>query len=102
MFTSAIFFTAGDEQTPCSGQSCFWPDSSLSLTACHRNRPSDSRKHISTPLSPVMPGSLGRPLLVPTNTLPPATTGFPYDVLPRPAFHLMFVPAWTSHEAGSG
>ena len=49
-----------------------------------------SRKHISTPLSPVISGFLGLSLLVPTKTLPSATTGLPYDVDPSSAFHLMF------------
>ena len=62
--------------------------------------PSDSRKHMSTPLSPAISGFLGLPLLVPRKIFPSATTGFPFDVEPICAFHLMFVPFLTSQDSG--
>src|SRR6187551_3651446 len=55
---------------------------------------------MSTPRSPWMPGSLGLPLLVPRKIFPSATTGFPYDVEPICAFHLMFLPLLTSQDSG--
>src|SRR5512139_1197501 len=74
--------------------------SSLSVTACHRNLPSDSRRHISTPLSPLMSGFLGLPLFVPRKIFPPATTGFPFEEVPIGTFHLMFVPFLASQDSG--
>src|SRR4030095_2534752 len=82
------------------GQSLTRPAASLSLTCCQRNWPSDSRKAMRIPLSPVTLGSRGFSLLVPTKTFPPATTGFPYDCEPRSAFHLIFFLALTSHTTG--
>jgi hypothetical protein len=62
------------------------PDSNLSLKCCQRNRPVAVSKHMSTLLSSgsVLPsrrwrvswGLRGLPLLVPTYTLRPATTGW--------------------------
>ena len=87
------FSTSGDEQMPWNGQSFARPAASLSCTACHRNVPSDSRNAIRTPLSPLMAGSRIASLLVPTSTMPLATTGIavglgaelgdPLDVLLR-------------------
>src|SRR5205823_5355679 len=62
----------------------------ISCTACHRNLPSASLKHIMTPLTaPLTAGSRGLPLLVPKNTLPSATIGPPYALLPSSAAHLI-------------
>src|SRR4051812_40982340 len=44
--------TTGLEQMPSSGQSYARPPSSLSYTICHWKAPSDSRKHMTMPLSP--------------------------------------------------
>lgn len=68
---------------PSFGQSCTWPDGSLSFTACHRKSPVFSSKHMSTPLSSGFPPlSMSRlfrgwPLFVPTKILPLATVGPP-------------------------
>jgi len=43
---------------------------------------------------------LGLPLFVPRKTFPPATTGFPFEVDPSRAFHLMFVPFLASQDSG--
>ena len=75
--------------------------SSLSVTACQRNLPSDSRKHISTPLSPAISGFLGLPLFVPRKIFPSATTGFPFEEDPIGTFHLTLVPFLASQESGS-
>src|SRR6266436_4621557 len=45
---------------------------------------------MTTPRSPSIFGSRGFSLLVPTNTLPPATVGPPYELLPSWAVHLTF------------
>src|SRR5438105_3295274 len=84
---------------PSSGQSLTRPAGSLSLTYCQRNSPSDSRKHMRTPLS--IGSSLastsrlfrGTLLLVPTKILPPEITGPPYAFEPSAADHLMFFSA---------
>src|SRR5688572_25573051 len=65
------------------------------------NWPSDSRNAIRTPLSPVILGSLALSLLVPTKTIPLATTGLPYACEPSSATHLMFFLVFTSHVVGS-
>src|SRR4051794_7710507 len=87
---------------PSSGQSLTRPAPSLSVTHCHRNVPSLSRKHISTPLSPWIDLSRGFWLLVPTKILPRWTTGPPYALEPSSATHLMFfsLPFSTLHVAG--
>ena len=82
------------------GQSFTRPAASLSWTFCQRNLPSDSRKHITTPLSPLTLGWRSDWLLVPTKILPPATTGLPNDCEPSWATHLMFLPVVTSHVSG--
>src|SRR5262249_14650871 len=88
------------EQMPCSGQSLTRPASSLSCTACQRNLPSASRKHMTTPLSPVISLLRGEPLLVPRKILPPDTTALPYDCEPSSTDHLIFFPDLTSRSAG--
>src|SRR5262245_15234140 len=70
---------------PACGQSLTWPLGSLSWTACQRNLPVFSFKHIpmpqsigsASPLASTLRSRVlrGFALLVPTNTLPPATTG---------------------------
>src|SRR6185503_13432387 len=95
------FSTSGDEQMPWKGQSFARPAASLSCAACHMNWPSDSRNAIRTPLSPLTSGSLFPSLLVPTKTIPAATTGFPYACEPSSATHLMFFLVLTSQLVGS-
>ena len=51
-------------------------------------------------MSPVTCGFRGTALFVPTNTLPSATTGFPYEVDPSSAFQRMFAFVLMSHVAG--
>src|SRR5262249_5290178 len=94
---------------PSSGQSLTRPAASLSWTACQRNLPSDSRKHMTMPLSKgslldlsTSRGLRGFLLFVPTNTLPPATIGPPYALEPRSTLHLIFfsLPDSTLHSAG--
>src|SRR5215208_3466543 len=63
--------------------------------------PSDSRKAIKTPLSPVILGSRSPSLLVPTNTVPPDTTALPYVCEPSWATHFTFFLFLTSQEVGS-
>ncbi len=67
--------TAGVEQTPCWGQSWIRPAASFSWVFCQRNAPSASAKAITTPRSSGSAGIRRPSLLVPTKTLPPATTG---------------------------
>ena len=52
-----------------------------------------SSKHITTPLSPLMLGSRGLSLFVPTKTRPPAITGPPKALPPRTGlpFHVFFL-----------
>src|SRR5262245_19391024 len=75
--------TAGAEIMPSLGES--FSASALSWTICQRKEPSDSLKHIITPLSPLTLGSRGLSLLVPTKTRPPTMTGGVYDLLPSAA-----------------
>src|SRR3954453_12728922 len=82
------------------GQSLARPAASLSCTACHMNWPSDSRNAMRTPLSPLTFGSRGPSLLVPTRTMPPATTGLPYACEPSSATHFTFFFVLTSHVVG--
>src|SRR5262249_49393730 len=95
--------TAGVEQIPSCGQSFTRPAGSLSCTACQRNFPVFSSKHITIPLSPLILGLRRLPLLVPTKTLPSAITGPPYAFEPRSADHLMFfaAPSSTLHSVGT-
>src|SRR3954467_8524814 len=86
---------------PWYGQSLARPAASLSCTACHMNWPSDSRNAMRTPLSPLTFGSRGPSLLVPTEIIPPATTGLPYACEPRSATHLTFFFVFTSQLVGS-
>src|SRR4051812_31716694 len=65
------------------------------------NWPSDSRNAIRTPLSPLTFGSRGPSLLVPTKTMPPATTGLPYACEPNSATHFTFFFVLTSQVVGS-
>src|SRR5437867_2559504 len=65
------------------------------------NWPSDSRNAISTPLSPLTFGSRGPSLFVPTNTIPLATTGFPYACEPSSAIHFTFFLVFRSQVVGS-
>src|SRR5262249_32877318 len=88
------------------------PEGNLSWTACQRNRPVASSKHMTTPLSrgtllsgsfgsaSVSRGLRGRSLLVPTNTLPLATTGPPEAFDPSAADHLIFLPVLPPRAAG--
>src|SRR5882672_1725242 len=85
---------------PWYGQSFARPAASLSCTACHMNWPSDSRKAMRTPLSPLTFGSRGPSLFVPTKIMPPATTGFPYACEPSSATHLTFFFVLTSQVVG--
>src|SRR6185503_6390736 len=85
---------------PWYGQSLARPAASLSCTACHMNWPSDSRKAIRTPLSPLTFGSRAPSLFVPTKTMPPATTGLPYACDPSSATHLTFFFVLTSQVVG--
>src|SRR5215207_9352002 len=62
--------------------------------------PSDSRKAIKTPLSPVILGSRSPSLLVPTNTVPPDTTALPYVCEPSWATHFTFFLVLTSQLVG--
>src|SRR3954469_15422732 len=64
------------------------------------NWPSDSRNAIRTPLSPLTFGSRGPSLLVPTRTMPPATTGLPYACEPSSATHFTFFFVLTSQVVG--
>src|SRR5262249_53165224 len=82
------------------GQSLARPAASLSWTDCHRNWPSDSRKAISTPRSPLTSGSFTPSLLVPTSTTPLATTGLPYACEPSSATHFTFFLVLTSQAVG--
>ena len=79
---------AGVEQTPSCGQSFTGPLGSFSWTACQRNLPVFSSKHMRMPrsigsCSPVWAfffasrGFRGRPLLVPTKIFPPQMMGPP-------------------------
>src|SRR3989304_3931988 len=54
-----------------------------------------------TPLSPLTFGSRGASLFVPTNTMPPATTGLPYACEPSSAIHFTFFFVLTSQLVGS-
>src|ERR1043165_745105 len=92
--------TSGDDAMPWYGQSLTRPVASLSWTICHMNWPSDSRKAISTPLSPVIFGSRKPSLLVPTKTMPPETTTLPKVCEPSWATHLMFFLVLTSQLVG--
>src|ERR1041384_1253572 len=85
---------------PWYGQSFTRPAASLSWTICHINSPSDSRKAISTPLSPVIFGSRSPSLFVPTKTMPPETTALPYDCEPSWATHFIFFFVLTSQVVG--
>src|SRR5438445_6503821 len=69
--------TAGEEQSPRYSQSLILPVPSLGTANCQRNLPVFSSKHIRIPRSPTSFGLRGASLLVPTNTLPPATVGLP-------------------------
>src|SRR4029077_10902258 len=73
-----------------------------SCTACQRNWPSLSRKHMMIPWSPLTAESRGASLLVPTKIFPPAMTGPPYVTLPNLAIHLMFFcfPSSVLHSVG--
>src|SRR5678815_2870933 len=72
-----------------------------SWTICHMNSPSASRNAIRTPLSPVTFGSFSPSLLVPTKTMPPATTTLPYVCEPSWATHFTFFLVLTSQLVGS-
>src|SRR5207249_3524287 len=67
------------------------PVPSLGTANCQRNLPVFSSKHISTPRSPASFGLRGASLFVPTNTLPPATVGLPYDCDPSLATQRTFL-----------
>src|SRR3954453_12125572 len=82
------------------GQSLARPAAGLSCNACHMNWPSDSRNAMRTPLSPLTFGSRGPSLLVPTKTMPPATTGLPYACEPSSATHFTFFFVLTSQVVG--
>src|SRR5262245_49352695 len=58
--------------------------------ACHRKLPVFSSRHNKTPLSPVILGSRGFSLFVPTKIRPPANTGPAHDREPQVWTHLMF------------
>src|SRR4051812_43431517 len=92
--------TTGPEQMPSSGQSLTRPPASLSCATCQRNLPSLSRKHIRTPLSPLISLSRGRLLLVPMKILPPEKIGPPYALLPRYCDHRTFLSLETSQSVG--
>src|SRR5262249_10378567 len=79
---------SGEQFIPASGQS-WWRFPRRGEAYCQRNRPSFSRKHISTAASPFTLGSRGLLLLVPTQTRPPATTGLAMPDEPSSAVHLM-------------
>src|SRR5688572_15548737 len=64
------------------------------------NWPSDSRKAMTIPLSPVTFGSCKPSLFVPTKTMPPATTTLPYVCEPNAATHLTFFLVLTSQLVG--
>src|SRR5262245_23607826 len=64
------------------------------------NWPSDSRKAIKTPLSPVIFGSRTPSLFVPTKTMPPDTTTLPNVCEPNAATHLTFFFVLTSQLVG--
>src|SRR5687767_4488302 len=64
------------------------------------NWPSDSRKAMTIPLSPVTLGSRRPSLFVPTKTMPPATTTLPYVCEPNAATHLTFFFVLTSQVVG--
>src|SRR5262249_28254860 len=104
--------TTGVEHTPYKPQSLTMPEGSLSWTACQRNSPFDSRKHIRMPLSmgitlpvslflTVYFGSRGLWLLVPTKILPSAITGPPCELVPSWATHLILSFFSTSHSMGT-
>src|SRR5687768_12444848 len=75
---------------PRPGQSFTLPAYSFGTTNCQRKAPVFSSRHNKMLRSPLYFGLRGESLLVPIKTLPPDTTGFPYDWLPSLATHLTF------------
>src|SRR5262249_35073369 len=68
-----------------------FPVPSLGTASCQRSLPVCSSRHNRMPRSPVIFGLRGDSLFVPTNTLPPATVGLPYDCEPSLTTHFTFL-----------